>query len=603
APDEGALPIRPVAETAAQITRRYTITMNALSDQPTINDLLGFEVYAEALVKFIEDPNTEKPLAIAIDAPWGMGKSSLMRMIEQRLAGQRNTSAAERANTKPKNALFPTVWFNAWQYDQSEAIWANLVLEILVQVQARLNPWQRFLMKLRLDSKRFDWQSLLQNILQYLLIYGLFIGLLGLLVTGTALLFTDSTLLGVWQQTQAYIDLVGLGAFFATIAAVGKEAYDNLTKPLNLKLEEYFKRPDYQEKAGFLNQFQTDFKRVVELVTENGRWPLVIFIDDLDRCEPPKLVEIVEAINLLLDSRHCVFILGMDTRTVASSIEAKYKDMLQYLERDSSSQLSFGQQFLEKIIQIRFRIPRATADTFRKFITGQLMAGSEGEYVEETTELRHNIEQIAAQIKAEQRQSGQSAQEATATLQARASMRASAGVIQAAQKQVQADEALFDQSEAVQEAIVAAASYLDYSPRQVKRFINLYRLQAFIAQQRGLLEREDFELGLLGRWLILSMGWPRIATQVRRDKDFISRFQQAADLTQRLKQHWDKADSEKDQTYEALKTDLTARLEDALLADFVEDNHLRRLLDELKDVKNMRLYLDMTEISADPAEE
>ena len=40
----------------------------------------------------------------------------------------------------------------------------------------------------------------------------------------------------------------------------------------------------------------------------------------------------IEAINILLDAKYCVFVIGMDSQTVAGSIEAKYKDLRDYLK-------------------------------------------------------------------------------------------------------------------------------------------------------------------------------------------------------------------------------------------------------------------------------
>lgn len=591
------------------ITRRFDITTHALSDAPTTHDLLGFSVYVEALAKFIEDQNTKKPITIAIDAPWGMGKSSLMRMLEQRLA-RPGQDEAENGDTKAKKKLpsSPTVWFNAWQYDQSEAIWANLVLEILEQVGQRLGFFKRLWMKWRLDSKRFDLRSLLQNIIQYLLVYVLGITLLGLIITIIALLFLDSTLDGVWQQTQKYISYIGWGAFATSIFAVGQEVYKKLSQPLNLKLEDYLNRPDYEEKAGFLPQLQADFRRVVEVVTQNGRWPLIIFIDDLDRCEPPKPVDIVEAINLLLDSKHCVFIIGMDTRTVAGSIEAKYKNMLEYLDHSGSSQLGFGQQFLEKIVQIRFRIPRTNPAEFEKFIQKHLVVSAEPSSAEvEQARFRQKVTQAAALMKAEQREAPKPvpAPAAAAAVQQKASATFTPEVLAEAQQQVQADEDLFDKNPDVQQTIIAAAEYFNYNPRQVKRFINFYRLQAFIAQQRHLLDQKDFDLGLLGKWLILSTGWPDAVTAMRGDDKFISRFFKAAEYKRLVADHQIGGEFQLagEDEYQQIKSRLDGYLQDKTIARLVDNRHLNKLLGDIHSTKNIQLYLDLVAISAEATEE
>jgi KAP family P-loop domain len=103
---------------------RIDIAALALADQWSAEDLLGFSDYATALADLIEDARTIKPLTIGIDAPWGMGKTTLMHMIDSRLKEDR-----------PHAPPLPTVWFNAWTYDKDEALWAALALEILRKVR------------------------------------------------------------------------------------------------------------------------------------------------------------------------------------------------------------------------------------------------------------------------------------------------------------------------------------------------------------------------------------------------------------------------------------------------------------------------------------
>ena len=49
------------------------------------DDKLNFKIYAEALYTFITSKNTTTPLTISINGPWGMGKSSLMKMVREKL--------------------------------------------------------------------------------------------------------------------------------------------------------------------------------------------------------------------------------------------------------------------------------------------------------------------------------------------------------------------------------------------------------------------------------------------------------------------------------------------------------------------------------------
>ena len=158
-----------------------------------------------------------------------------------------------------------------------------------------------------------------------------------------------------------------------TVFTIGKKVYEQIAIPFDLKIANYVHEPNYKARVGFLGQFEEDFKLIIEAVTQNGKKPLIVFIDDLDRCAPPKPVEIVEAINSLLDAKYCVFVIGMDVQTVAASIGAKYKDIQSQLDDGSiTSELTLGQRFLEKIVQINFHIPRVDEKMTESFIDTML---------------------------------------------------------------------------------------------------------------------------------------------------------------------------------------------------------------------------------------
>jgi hypothetical protein len=61
------------------------IAKKSTSDIWTIKDQLGYESYAQSIAKMIVENKAEPPLTISIQAPWGQGKTSLMRMIKHKL--------------------------------------------------------------------------------------------------------------------------------------------------------------------------------------------------------------------------------------------------------------------------------------------------------------------------------------------------------------------------------------------------------------------------------------------------------------------------------------------------------------------------------------
>lgn len=96
----------------------YSKASKLLSDNPTLEDQLGFESMAEILCTVIQDL-PEPPFTIGIFGEWGCGKTSLMRMLEERLQTNK----------------IKTVWFNAWKYDGKEVIWNALIQTIFYTIK------------------------------------------------------------------------------------------------------------------------------------------------------------------------------------------------------------------------------------------------------------------------------------------------------------------------------------------------------------------------------------------------------------------------------------------------------------------------------------
>jgi hypothetical protein len=206
------------------------------------------------------------------------------------------------------------------------------------------------------------------------------------------------------------------------------------------------------------------------------------------------------------------------------------------------------------------------------------------------------VRQAVALLKAAQREQPQPLDQAAQVVKDETAL--TSDVINAAQARIESDEALFDKNKAVQETISAAADYFNYNPRQVKRFINLYRLQTYIAQERKLLKNPGFQLDTLGNLLILNMAWPRVATAIRRDRTFIDRLEAAANLKTKLRNL-----PSTESKYEEWKGQIERYLEDGLITASVDDDHLLDLLRKLKGTEHIRQYLDLTEVSLDPEAE
>ncbi len=108
--------------------------------------------------------------------------------------------------------------------------------------------------------------------------------------------------------------------------------------------------------ASIIKNLKNEFsKRVKTTLDRTGKDRVVVFIDDLDRLEPRKAVELLEVLKLFLDCQNCVFVLAIDYAVVCRGVEAKYGK----LSDDKVESAEKGRSFFDKIIQVPFKMPVA----------------------------------------------------------------------------------------------------------------------------------------------------------------------------------------------------------------------------------------------------
>lgn len=99
-----------------------------------------------------------------------------------------------------------------------------------------------------------------------------------------------------------------------------------------------------------ISELRSNFQELVMKATAEGEKRVVVFIDDLDRLQPVRAVELLEILKLFMDCDKCVFVMAIDTSVVFQGIREKYgKDM-----SDEKAQ-----SFFDKMIQMPFKMPIA----------------------------------------------------------------------------------------------------------------------------------------------------------------------------------------------------------------------------------------------------
>jgi len=133
-----------------------------------------------------------------------------------------------------------------------------------------------------------------------------------------------------------------------------QEDIAELSDGLVLDAEEPVSEENKSRKDGLMKLFPRGPARVI------------LFIDDLDRCPPPRVVEVLEATQLLLKTPLFVVVLGLDTRYATRALEKEYKEILQH-DGDPS-----GMDYIEKIIQLPYRVRPIERKGLETFLRDQM---------------------------------------------------------------------------------------------------------------------------------------------------------------------------------------------------------------------------------------
>jgi KAP family P-loop domain len=499
------------------------VLFGSTSDTPTPIDTLGFKPYVESVAKFLESPNTQPPLTISIEGEWGSGKSSFMWQLKDQLC----------ANSSDRVA----VEFNAWRHDKDDSLWAAFALKCTRDLRLSLRRRHQIVGWLRLNVARLHGYKGWAHLARLLVLTMLWLCLLlagptaavlkGMAWTKHALMLLQppqKTPTGDSQKpdtphpvSQAIVWLIVNGSFLGLWAAtviVGGSQLKKLGNPLETDLEKIVSTPGYEGKIEFIDQFHEDFKKILDAYVGNRR--VYVFVDDLDRCDVPKAADLMRALNLMIDGdKRIVFIIGMDRDKVAAGIAAKYSTILQYVDDDRDGppqKLAFGYHFLEKFIQIQYRLPQPRLTNVRALIGGVRRASTltaaassltpDGEYL---TRKSNDDAPTAKTIDTETKKSDPLSIERRAV------------------------EVLLDRDgETVFTATEMVAPAFNFNPRRIKQFLNLFRLSVFIANGLGLFDeigdRPVMTFQQLAKFIAISMIWPSFIQRLEADKSLLGKL-------------------------------------------------------------------------------
>ena len=413
-----------------------------LADNETRVDLLNNEAIANTIIALLRE-QPARPVTIGVHGDWGAGKSSILEMIEAGLDGKDDTLCLK---------------FNGWRFQGFEDAKIALIEGIVTGLVAKRPALTKTATVVKDVFRRIDWLKVARHA-----------G--GLAVTA----FT-----GIPTPDQVRAILGGLESMLADPAKLATK--QNLDAAIDGVKSIMKDNPETKSVPEEIAEFRKAFD---QLLKEAGIKQLVVLIDDLDRCLPDTAIETLEAIRLFVFTAHTAFVVAADEAMIEYAVRKHFPEL-----PDTTGPRDYARNYLEKLIQVPFRIPALGETETRIYVTLLLTGAELGEadpsYINLIAAARGRLKRPWASSPLDG-----------------AAIRAALG----------------DKAPTAQNALTLSdqigpilASGAKGNPRQIKRFLNMLLLRHRTAEARGF--GDDVKLPVLAKLMLAERFLPRLFDQI-----------------------------------------------------------------------------------------
>jgi hypothetical protein len=388
----------------SKLSLNATGAPSSLGSRMSDEDLLGRQTLVDSLAAMIASPRQDTPFTIGLLGDWGAGKSNVMHLLRKSLEERKDSGRFYFAD------------FNAWQYEYTDNMAAGVAQEVLKaffdeeqtketdednkenlnseadgekKKSEKISGLQKFWAYLRKKVKRFWWKSKIRVKFGFRE-NGWLVPLIMLIILGVAIVSFIMVFVG---DSQGWI--VSLSASVVILAGFIKRIFTILEHPLTAKINSYLKLPSYVDHLGTIPMLKRHLQTLCDLIIppkkENPN-RLIVFVDDLDRCEPQAISKTLDAIRLVMDIENVVVIIGIDHRIAFRAVEKQYQE----LADDERTSADIARDYLGKIIQLPVSLEIPTEVELEQFITGALFR-----HIEESGDTSKGLAQEAVREAAE----------------------------------------------------------------------------------------------------------------------------------------------------------------------------------------------------------
>lgn len=280
------------------------------------DDQLSRSGFAIAMARTIAAWRDRESLVLAIYGPWGSGKSSLRNMILDALA-------QDKAKTIHLE-------FNPWEWSGQDKVLEGFFGELSAKLGAsdQSKAAGKTALVMRMYGAMFSVAALITGALRPL-IAGLFL-VLG--IVGIVPLFVTNTFF------LRVLAVLGFASVIVSFLTWSSQLTDRLAAYLTAKSE-----------VG--KKSVADVKKELGILLKTLQNNLLVVIDDIDRLTPEGVRMVFQLVKVNADFSNVVYLLLFQREVVEKALSQGELD---------------GAQFLDKVIQVGFDIPKLSAETLEE---------------------------------------------------------------------------------------------------------------------------------------------------------------------------------------------------------------------------------------------
>jgi predicted KAP-like P-loop ATPase len=418
--------------------------MMILTDNETKVDLLNNEAIAVTIIKLLRD-RPDQPVTVGIHGDWGAGKSSVLEMIEVGFTGEEKVLCLK---------------FNGWRFQGFEDAKIALIEGIVTGLIEKRPALTKSGEAIREVFRRIDWLKVAKR--------------------AGGLAFTAFHGIPMPDQIEVIV-----GTLKGLVSDPSKLATKEYVETAIEGVKGLLKPKGDGESTNVPEEINAFRKAFDDLLEKAGVEQLVVLIDDLDRCLPDTAIETLEAVRLFVFTSRTAFVVAADEAMIEYAVRKHFPEL-----PDTTGPQTYARNYLEKLIQIPFRIP-ALGDTETRIYVTLLLVGAElGE-----SDVGFKALIAASRERLKRPWTAQALDAAT--------VRSVLG-----DKAARSTIALMlsDQIGPI------LASGTKGNPRQIKRFLNSLVLRQRTAEARGF--GDDVKLPILAKLMLAERFFPRLFDQI-----------------------------------------------------------------------------------------